>query len=401
MNIDLSEYNYALPEERIAQFPLTNRSESKLLVYDKGKITDTRFSEIKNYLNQDSFLIFNNTKVINARIFFKKTTGAKIEIFCLEPAYGKTVEEAFASYNESEWKCFVGNASKWRNEKLEKNFIFEETEKKLFAEKIFEGREEFIIKFSWEGKISFADVMNLTGTTPLPPYIKRNAVIDDGSRYQTVYAEIEGSVAAPTAGLHFTKDIIADLNTKNISFDKITLNVGAGTFKPVKGNDISTHKMHEERFSVKKSFLTNLLNAMDKTKVAIGTTSVRTLESLYWLGVLPDKISKDNFNLEQWEVYNYKNLELANGEEAIKNLINYCDNNNISEINGSTSLIIIPGYEFKYVDSMITNFHLPCSTLLLLVSAFVGEDWKQIYEYALKNDFRFLSYGDTSILNAK
>lgn len=397
MKIDLNQYEYKLPEERMAQFPLPDRSSSKLLIYKNGNISENKFSNVCDYIANDSFLIFNNTKVINARMFFKKATGAKIEIFCLEPA-GMGVEKAFARTDECEWNCMVGNASKWRDEILAKEFTFEGKKGILFAKKTGNTDDGFVIKFYWDGGYSFSDVMHDAGSTPLPPYIKRYAEDSDSERYQTVFAEVEGSVAAPTAGLHFTEDILTKLKDRNITYDFLTLNVGAGTFKPMKADNVYEHKMHKESFSVKKGFLQKLLESIDKNKVAVGTTSVRTLESLYWLGVLPDKIVKDNFNLEQWEVYDYMDKELTDTETAISNLISYVEKNNMNVIEGTTSLMIVPGYKFKFVDIIITNFHLPSSTLLLLVSAYLGEDWKRVYDYALKNDFRFLSYGDSSIL---
>ncbi len=395
--IDLKEYEYELPDDRIAQFPLTDRSSSKLLIYKNGNISENKFSNVCDYIANDSFLIFNNTKVINARMFFKKATGAKIEIFCLEP-FAMGVEKAFALQNECEWNCIVGNASKWREEVLEKRFTIDGKEHKLSAGKTGIGEDNLIIKFKWDGGHSFSEVMNATGSTPLPPYIKRKAEESDEEQYQTVFAEVEGSVAAPTAGLHFTDEILSQLKKRNIDFDFLTLNVGAGTFKPMKTENVYEHRMHKESFSVTKRFIQNLLNNEVKTRVAVGTTSVRTAESLYWLGILPDKISKDNFELEQWEIYDYMNNELPGIRTALENLIEYMDKNNLHTIEGTTSLMIAPGYDFKVTDIMITNFHLPSSTLLLLVSAYLGKDWKRVYDYALKNEFRFLSYGDSSIL---
>lgn len=395
--IDIKDYDYELPEDKIAQFPLADRSSSKLLVYNKGWISETIFSNILEFIPDDSFLIFNNTKVINARMFFKKATGAKIEIFCLEPS-GMGIERAFAQTDECEWNCMVGNASKWRDEILEKSFLLDGKEAKLFAEKTGSTEDSLVIKFKWEGGYSFSEVMNATGSTPLPPYIKRLAEESDSDRYQTVFAEIEGSVAAPTAGLHFTDDVLGNLKKKNITYDFLTLNVGAGTFKPMKTDNVYEHKMHKESFSVTKRFINNLLKSINKTKVAVGTTSVRTIESLYWLGVLPDKISEGNFELEQWEVYDFMDKDLPEAKTAVENLLEYMEKNDLNTIEGSTSLMIVPDYKFKFTDVIITNFHLPSSTLLLLVSAYLGEGWKKVYDFALNKDFRFLSYGDSSIL---
>jgi len=395
--INIKDYEYNLPDERIAQFPLKDRSSAKLLVYKQGAISESKFENICEFIPRDSFLIFNNTKVINARIFFKKETGAKIEIFCLEPVE-KRIEKAFASTDECDWNCMVGNASKWRNEDLQKSFSIDDKPGKLFAKKIRNTNDGFVIKFTWDGNYCFSDVMIAAGSTPLPPYIKRSADETDNERYQTVFADVEGSVAAPTAGLHFTDNVLQNLKDHNITYGFLTLNVGAGTFKPMKTENIFEHKMHKESFSVNKGFLSNLLNSIGKNKVAVGTTSVRTLESLYWLGVLPDKIAKSNFAIGQWEVYDYKNIDLPDSKTAIENLILYLENNDTDTIEGITSLMIVPGYKFKLVDVIITNFHLPSSTLLLLVSAYLGDNWKRVYDYALKNDFRFLSYGDSSIL---
>ena len=395
--INIEEYNYDLPDDRIAQKPLPERASSKLLFYNKGNIAEKVFKEINECLPNNSFLIFNNTKVINARIFFKKATGAKIEIFCLEPI-GIGIEKAFESRDESEWNCLVGNASKWRDEILVKDFTIDNRAVKLYAEKTGKDTDGFSIKFKWEGGYSFSEVMSNAGTTPLPPYIKRKTEISDGERYQTVFAETEGSVAAPTAGLHFTEDVLNGLKGKNICYDFITLNVGAGTFKPMKTHDVYEHRMHKEVFTVRKSFLETLLNNMHKKKIAIGTTSVRTLESLYWLGVFAEK---DKLDIEQWEVYDFMNKDLPEPEQAIINLISSLEKRGTDALEGRTNLMIVPGYKFKLVDILVTNFHLPSSTLLLLVSAFTGPDWKKIYEYALKNDFRFLSYGDSSIIIPK
>jgi S-adenosylmethionine:tRNA ribosyltransferase-isomerase len=395
--INIKDYNYDLHDERIAQFPLKDRAAAKLLVYKQGDIFESKFENISEFISSDSFLIFNNTKVINARIFFKKEAGAKIEIFCLEPV-GKQIEKAFASTGKCDWNCLVGNASKWRDEVLQKSFSVGGKSGKLFAEKISNTEDGFVIKFTWEDDYCFSDVMIAAGSTPLPPYIKRPADESDNERYQTVFADIEGSVAAPTAGLHFTDKILEDFKAHNINYGFLTLNVGAGTFKPMKSENIFEHKMHEERFSVNKIFLSSLFNSIEKNKAAVGTTSVRTLESLYWLGVLPDKITKNNFVLGQWEVYDYMNEDLPDTKTAIENLISYLENNDIDTIEGTTSLMIVPGYKFKLVDVIITNFHLPSSTLLLLVSAYLGDNWKRVYDFALKNDFRFLSYGDSSIL---
>jgi S-adenosylmethionine:tRNA ribosyltransferase-isomerase len=398
-HINIKEYDYFLHEDRIAQFPLKERSKSKLLVYKNGIIKNTVFENIEQYLSDNSFLVFNNTKVINARLIFHKKTGAKIEIFCLEPSYGKLFESAFGSHKECYWNCLVGNASKWTDEILELNFKKDGAECKLYAEKMAEGRENFVIRFSWEPEsYTFSEMLHKAGFIPLPPYIKRKPVEGDSETYQTVYARIEGSVAAPTAGLHFTEEILNLLKQHNIRYDYLSLNVGAGTFKPVKSENAAEHKMHFESFTIGKSFLKNLYNNAEFNITAVGTTSVRTLESLYWLGYLTDKIKNKNYSLKQWEVYEYERNKLPGLKTVLENILEHLEKENMNSLTGSTELMIVPGYKFKVTDSLITNFHLPCSTLLLLVSAFTGKDWKKIYDYALENGFRFLSYGDSSII---
>ncbi|MCU0371947.1 MAG: S-adenosylmethionine:tRNA ribosyltransferase-isomerase [Ignavibacteria bacterium] len=397
--INIKEYDYYLPEERIAQFPLKERSKSRLLVYRNGEINHTVFEKITSFLPENSFLVFNNTKVINARLLFHKKTGAKIEIFCLEPSYGKPAESAFSSAEESYWNCLVGNASKWADEILEMNFNKDGAECILYAEKILEGRENFIIRFSWNpGNFTFSEILHSTGLVPLPPYIKRKPVAEDSDTYQTVYAKIEGSVAAPTAGLHFNQEIMNELKERNIKFDYVSLNVGAGTFKPVKSENAAEHKMHFESFCIPRSFIQNLYENSGKNITAVGTTSVRTLESLYWLGALPDKIKKGNCSLTQWEVYDYRKNSMPDLKSVLGDILEYLNKENAGFLYGSTELMIVPGYRFRVTDSLITNFHLPRSTLLLLVSAFTGKDWRKIYDYALANGFRFLSYGDSSII---
>lgn len=397
IKINLSDYNYDLPEERIAQFPLAQRDKSKLLVYKDGAISESLFCNVTDYIPRDSFLVFNNTKVINARLFFKKKTGAKIEVFCLEPAGNETVETAFARQDFSEWICLVGNASKWYGEILEKKFGVNGEECLLYAEKLSNDHGRFRIKFTWNRKdLSFSEVIHSAGLIPLPPYIKRMPENNDTDRYQTVYADAEGSVAAPTAGLHFTKEVLSEIERKGINTGNVTLNVGAGTFKPIKAENVLDHEMHFESFTVSREFLQRLYDEAGKKITAVGTTSVRTLESLYWMAALNKE--EEGFVLKQWEVYETPGGNLPDLKSAIRKLIDYLDNNNEHYINGSTGIMIVPGYRFRVVDILITNFHMPCSSLLLLVSAFAGNSWKKIYEHALNNGFRFLSYGDSSIL---
>ncbi|MCE1165807.1 MAG: S-adenosylmethionine:tRNA ribosyltransferase-isomerase [Bacteroidetes bacterium] len=395
--INLEDYNYDLPEDRIAQFPLAQRDESKLLVFNNEGIKESVFSNVADFIPHGSFLVFNNTKVINARLFFKKKTGAKIEIFCLEPADNMTVEVAFAKHDASEWNCLVGNASKWYGEILEKKIDVNGDECILYAEKLSNDRGNFRIKFTWSrNDLPFSEVIHNAGLIPLPPYIKRKPENGDSDRYQTVYADVEGSVAAPTAGLHFTKEVLSGITNRGIDTGSITLNVGAGTFRPIKAKNVLEHEMHYESFTVSRDFLRKLYNEAGKKIVAVGTTSVRTLESLYWISALNKH--EENFVLKQWEVYDAPEEGLPDLKTALKKLIDYLDNNNEHYITASTGIMIVPGYKFRVVDVLITNFHMPCSSLLLLVSAFTGSAWKRIYKYALDKDFRFLSYGDSSIL---
>ncbi len=398
----ISDYNYPLPEHRIAQQPLLERNKSKLLVFKDGNISEDIFENIQNYIPENSMLVLNNTRVIHARLLMKKKTGAKIEIFCLEPAYSRNIEKAFSDQGKSEWMCMVGNASKWHNEILEKEIYIKNNKIILYSRKISTSTGNFIIEFSWTpGNFSFSEILFTAGAVPLPPYIKRAAEEFDEERYQTVFAQVNGSVAAPTAGLHFTPRELNLLKEKNIDTDYITLNVGAGTFKPVKSEKISGHEMHHESFSVSRSFIEKLYTKNCKL-TASGTTVVRTLESLYLVGTDPERFEriKDNGEkkliLNQWDAY--KDIANQTLKLAMYNLLEYMDKNKFDTISGETGLLIVPGFDFKLTDIMITNFHLPMSTLLLLVSAFIGDKWKDIYYYALDNDFRFLSYGDSSIL---
>lgn len=395
--LKIENFNYILPPGRIAQFPLDKRDESKILIYDKGKINETVFKDIANYLPEDSFLILNNTKVIQARLHFYKETGAFIEIFCLEPLH----PELNLNYKGfTEWKCFVGNVGKWKHGLLKKIFVYKQKEYILSAEKIERVEDYFIIKFYWENEnISFNEILFDSGITPLPPYIKREVEVIDKDRYQTVYAQIEGSVAAPTAGLHFTDEVLESIKEKNIGINYITLNVGAGTFKPVKCDFIKDHIMHSERITVSKKFILNLLNNINKNIISVGTTTLRTIETLYWLGVklnLRFLNNKNELIVTQWEPYELQ--QILTPTESLELLIEYLDRNELEFINAKTEIMIAPGYKFKFVNQLITNFHLPKSTLLLLIAALVGDEWKKIYDYALNNNFRFLSYGDSSLI---
>lgn len=394
-NIRIEDFSYDLPDERIAKYPLDKRDSSNLLVYKQGNIQKKKFNDIQELINSSSTLIFNNTKVIQARLAFQKETGAQIEIFCLEPIEPAEYNLAFQETKSLKWKCIVGNSKKWKQGILSKYIKVEGNEIELIAKRLESGRESNIIEFSWNNEnITFSQILETTGVTPIPPYLNRETEELDKNRYQTVYSKLKGSVAAPTAGLHFTDEILKNLEQKGVSINEVTLHVGAGTFKPVKSETIDDHEMHTEHFVVSKSIIKNLLSA--EKNIVVGTTSVRTLESLYWIGAKLVMENELTSHINQWEAY-----KLGYGlskKEALSSLINYLDDNNLEELHASTQIMIYPGYKFKMVDALITNFHQPKSTLLLLISAFIGDNWKKVYDFALENDFRFLSYGDSSIL---
>lgn len=392
---NIANYSYVLPEEKIAKHPLENRDASKLLVFRNGEIIDEAFANCMNYLPQHSLVIFNNTKVIHARILMQKVTGAHVEILCLEPFYPRNYEQSFAQVGECSWKCVVGNAKKWKNEPLQS--IIKADEDIHFSATKGEATEDgFVVNFNWDSKHSFSEILDLIGKIPIPPYLNRDSEESDNERYQTVYAEFNGSVAAPTAGLHFTPQILENFSAKQIDIDKVTLHVGAGTFKPVKVENFQEHVMHQELCIVKKSLIENILSHFPLI-TAVGTTSVRTLESLYWNGVkLYGNPNADITRLTQWEAYNLpQNISVI---DALTAVLMYMKRNNLQEIRYYTQIMITPSYSFRIVKSMFTNFHQPQSTLLLLISAFVGENWKHIYNHALEHDYRFLSYGDSSLL---
>lgn len=398
-NIHICDYDYPLPYERIAKFPIEKRDHSKLLIYRKGKICEDIFYRITDYLPKDALMIFNNTKVIQARMHFKKNTGANIEIFLLEPSHPVDYEAMFQTTVECSWLCLIGNLKKWKEGTLARQFMIKGNPVNLYAEYINEERTSHRVKFSWDNKnISFAEILDEIGELPIPPYLNRKTQESDKTTYQTVYSKIKGSVAAPTAGLHFTESVLAQIDNSGIERDEITLHVGAGTFKPVKCGCISDHEMHTEYISVHKETIEKLIqhNAM---AIAVGTTSVRTLESLYYMGLklsVNPNISEDELHINQWEPYTVK--ECITPVQAMQNILDYLNRNNLNIIHTSTQIIIVPGYEYKVVKMLITNFHQPKSTLLLLVSAFVQGNWKLIYRYALEHGFRFLSYGDSSLL---
>lgn len=400
-SIPIKDYTYNLPDERIAKYPLHERDASKLLVFKNNQIFENKFKNLSNFLDNTSLIVFNNTKVIQARLNFKKPTGAKIEIFCLEPQIPADYEQSFQSKNRVQWKCIVGNAKKWKEGFVFTKVTIKNTSIPLKAKKIKQDREAWIIEFTWENDFSFSEIIENTGQTPIPPYLNRKAENSDKTRYQTVYSKYKGSVAAPTAGLHFTNSTFNDIKNNNIQTAEVSLHVGAGTFKPVKSETIEGHEMHSEHFIVEKQVIEKLIGNLGKI-TAVGTTAVRTLESLYWIGI---KLITGNYSsveltkISQWEAYQLNN-EIS-PETSLNALLNYLNQQNTDFIEADTQIIIVPGYQFKIVNSLVTNFHQPKSTLLLLISAFVGEKWKEIYEFALANDFRFLSYGDSSLLIPK
>ncbi len=398
-DIDLNEYNYELPDERIAQYPVDERESSKLLIYRKGKISQDIFSSISQYVPENSLLVFNNTRVIRARLLFRKESGTLIEILCLEPFIPFEYESAFSSLDPVEWKCIIGNLKKWKNDKISTSFLYRGKPYILSAQKVKSEGDAWIIKFSWDSPgISFGEVIEAAGHIPLPPYINRKDESVDIERYQTIYSRVKGSVAAPTAGLHFSNKVLISLKEKGIDSAEVTLHVGAGTFQPIKTGSISEHEMHCEHFSVSRETILSILKKHGNI-IAVGTTSVRTLESLYWLGVkliMNPSPAKPQLTLGQWEPYSLDQSVTA--DSAMNALVNYMSDHKLTHIQGSTSLLIIPPYSFSMIEGIVTNFHQPRSTLLLLISAWMGEKWKAAYLFALENGFRFLSYGDSSFL---
>lgn len=398
-HICIKDYNYDLPEKRIAKFPVAERDHSKLLIYNKGSVSEDMFFNISKYLPEGSLMIFNNTRVIQARIHFRKVTGALIEVFLLEPAQPSDYELMFQTNGECSWLCMVGNLKKWKEGSLSRVFDVKGRQVTLTAIRRHEQGTSHWVDFSWnDTDITFADILDAVGELPIPPYLNRETEDSDKKTYQTVYSKIKGSVAAPTAGLHFTDKVLADIDARGVEREELTLHVGAGTFKPVKSADISGHSMHTEYISVRRSTVEKLIK-FGASAIAVGTTSVRTLESLYYVGLrLKDnpEATEEQLHIEQWEPYD-KTASIS-PLEALQNVLDYLDRNKLSVFHGSTQIIIAPGYKYKIVKMLVTNFHQPQSTLLLLVSAFVNGDWRKIYDYALCHDFRFLSYGDSSLL---
>lgn len=402
-HIHIADYNYPLPDERIAKYPKPTRDESKLLLYRKGEISEDTFRNFPNYLEEGALMVFNNTKVIQARLHFHKATGALIEVFCLEPHTPHDYQVNFSTTRRVAWTCLIGNLKKWKEGRLERTIRVGSKDVVLTAERVGVSGTGHEVVFDWgDDSITFSEVLEAIGELPIPPYLNRDTEESDLKTYQTVYSKVKGSVAAPTAGLHFTDRVLKAIDEKGIERNEITLHVGAGTFKPVKSEEIGGHPMHSEWIAVKRESIERLLAHGGKC-IAVGTTSVRTLESLYYVGVLIHRhpeATQDDLHVPQWMPYDYA----ASPEtklttvEALQEVLDYLDRNNLPVLHTSTQIIIAPGYAYHIVNDIVTNFHQPQSTLLLLVSAFVGDDWHRIYDYALSHDFRFLSYGDSSLL---
>lgn len=392
----IRDYTYDLPGDRIAKYPLPERDSSKLLIWKDGDISESVFREIGSYLPKDTLLVSNNTRVIHARLLFRSATGANIEIFCLEPYEPSDYQLSFQQRNFVDWRCLVGNAKKWKNGILEKWVKVGDNLVSLKADKKQRDEMGFVIRLSWDSDDTFATIIDAAGLVPIPPYLDRQAEESDNNRYQTVYACFNGSVAAPTAGLHFTENVLKRLKEKNIQLMELTLHVGAGTFQPVKSEEVAGHPMHTETVIISRELIQQLVRHKGKV-IAVGTTSVRSLESLYWLGLTfpPNQDPVKPIHVSQWIPYQ----EEATSEALLplRNIEEYMLHHNLENLTFTTSVIIVPGYTFRITDGMLTNFHQPQSTLLLLVAAFLGPDWKKAYDYALRNGFRFLSYGDSNL----
>ena len=395
--IQMNEYDYALPEERIAKFPKAERDHSKLLIYKQGEVGEDMFYNLPEYLPAGALMVFNNTKVIQARMHFRKETGALIEIFLLEPTVPADYEQMFQTTGRCSWYCLVGNLKKWKEGALSVKC----GALSVKATRRGEHGTSHLIEFEWTGGASFAEVIDAVGELPIPPYLNRETQESDKTTYQTVYSKIKGSVAAPTAGLHFTERVLSAIDAKGIEREELTLHVGAGTFRPVKSDTIGGHAMHTEYISVRRHTIERLI-AHNGEAIAVGTTSVRTLESLYYMGLKvmanPD-LNEEQLHVEQWEPYENSTLNTLHSTlQSLQALLDWMDRRELTVLHSSTQIIIAPGYDYKIVKMLVTNFHQPQSTLLLLVSAFVKGDWRRIYDYALSHDFRFLSYGDSSLL---
>ena len=400
--LSILDSSYTLPDDRIAKYPLAERDQSKLLVYQNGTIGESSYANIADQLPEQAFLIFNNTKVVEARLLFEKNNGSKIEIFCLEPdSRYPDITSAMLQKGKVFWKCLIGGAKKWKEGALISHIQQQNTTIILEARKLLQSGDAFLIELSWNNTgMSFAELLHYAGAIPLPPYLNRPAEETDRERYQTIYAKWDGSVAAPTAGLHFTNKVFEQLQRKKIQQDFVTLHVGAGTFKPVKAASMQDHEMHAEFMEVRKSFLENLLQNIDHPVITVGTTSLRTVESLYWIGVktmLNKQILSEDLQLTQWEAYELVKQNIP-VKDALGSLIDWMNRQGSEMFYSKTQIIIAPGYPFKVMNALITNFHQPQSTLLLLVAAIIGNDWRKVYDYAMENNFRFLSYGDGSLL---
>lgn len=399
-NIQIQDFSYQLPDEKIAKFPLAQRDQSKLLIYQNEEIKENIFETIDAYLPNNSLLIFNNTKVVYARLLFQNQHGATIEFFCLEPANQLDVQQAMLVSQKATWNCLIGKAKKFKEDFLVQKKVINNTEIELKV-CLNERKDGFFeVEFSWNTELTFAEILNHFGNVPLPPYFKRDAEESDKTRYQTIYAENDGSVAAPTAGLHFTENVFSKLKSKNIETESVILHVGAGTFQPVKSDTLEGHNMHFEEIIVTKKMIQKLSKEATFLTV-VGTTSLRTIESLYWIGLKLSLDSENEATVLQWEPYELAEKATISYQEAMQSILNYLEKNQLDFLQTKTQLLIAPSYELKGANAIITNFHQPNSTLLLLINAFVGDDWKKIYDYALSNDFRFLSYGDSSLLFKK
>ena len=412
MDIRISDYNYTLPDERIAKYPVAERDHSKLLVYQHGAISEDHFYHLPNYLPAGALLVYNNTRVIRARMLFRKPTGAHIEIFLLEPYSPADYEQTFQSQERCSWLCLVGNQKKWKEGQLQRVLQIDGRDVVLTATHLGPYGTSQLIEFRWECSDStaadgksvgcpFSDIIDAAGELPIPPYLNRQTEEADNTTYQTVYSRIKGSVAAPTAGLHFTPAVLNDIDARGLEREEVTLHVGAGTFRPVKSENVADHEMHSEHISVTRDTLLRLI-AHDGKAIAVGTTSVRTLESLYYVGcklLRQPNLTEEQLYVTQWEPYDESaEADEPTSKEALQAIVDWLDAHQLTTLHTATQIIIVPGYRYHIVEMLITNFHQPQSTLLLLVSAFLHGDWRRVYDYALAHDFRFLSYGDSSLL---
>ncbi|MBC8344595.1 MAG: S-adenosylmethionine:tRNA ribosyltransferase-isomerase [Bacteroidetes bacterium] len=399
MPLDFNAYTYELPRERIAKFPLKKRDESRLLVYSSGQTKHTLFKDIENELPDTCMLVFNETKVIQARMIFTKNTGAQIEVFCLEPDnLNDEISYQLKNKKQAVWNCFVGNRRKWKSNKvLRQEMDIGGIAVQLSAEQIRSEGKNVIIRFNWNSKNDFSEILEHFGQTPIPPYLDREAILEDAQNYQTVYARLKGAVAAPTAGLHFTPSVLERLSGKGMKQEFITLHVSAGTFQPIETRYIQDHPMQNEQMVFSKRNIQNLLNHRNKI-ICVGTTSLRALESLYWFGAGLILHQLEKFDIEKLFPYTFKEEDLPSKEEALSAVLDYMKIAKLTQLVGETRIFIYPSYNFRICEGLITNYHLPKSTLILLVAAFIGEEWKKIYREAINNDYRFLSYGDSSLL---